>query len=118
MAFSRGTGADVLDSAPLRDQVLRTLNDTLNDYGKLADQLQGKTNLLAGDLQTTLKTLNAALASADDVVTLLERDLAKNPALLSQTTDTLREFKAMASSIRALADYLQRNPNALITGKH
>lgn len=97
---------------------LQTLNDTLNDYGKLADQLQGKTNVLTADLQTTLKTLNAALASADDVVTLLERDLAKNPALLSQTTDTLREFKAMASSIRALADYLQRNPNALITGKH
>ncbi|MGH6942476.1 MlaD family protein [Hypericibacter sp.] len=96
---------------------LYTLNDTLSDYGKLADQLQGKTAILTNDLQTTLKTLNAALASVDDVTTLLERDLAKNPALLSQTTDTLREFKAMAQSIRALADYLQRNPNALITGK-
>jgi len=97
---------------------LQTLNNTLKDYGQLADQLQSKTNVLSGDLETTLKTLNAALTSVDDVVTLLERDVAKNPALLSQTTDTLREFKAMASSIRALADYLQRNPNALITGKH
>jgi paraquat-inducible protein B len=96
---------------------LYTLNDTLSDYGKLADQLQGKTAILTSDLQATLKTLNAALTSVDDVTSLLERDIAKNPALLTQTTDTLREFKAMASSIRAFADYLQRNPNALLTGK-
>lgn len=96
---------------------LQTLNDTLKNYGQLADQLQGTTKTLSTDLQKTMSTLNAALVSVDDVVSLLERDVAKNPALLTQTTDTLREFKAMASSIRALADYLQRNPNALITGK-
>lgn len=96
---------------------LQTLNDTLKDYGQLADQLQGTTKLLTGDLQTTLKILNSALGEINDTVTLLERDLARNPALLTQTTDTLREFKAMAASIRAFAEYLQRNPNALLTGK-
>jgi phospholipid/cholesterol/gamma-HCH transport system substrate-binding protein len=96
---------------------LQTLNDTLKDYGELAGQLQGTAKVLSGDLKRTLETLNAALTSIDDVTSLLERDLSKNPALLTQTTDTLREFKAMASSIRAFADYLQRNPNALLTGK-
>jgi paraquat-inducible protein B len=96
---------------------LQTLNSTLKDYGNLANQLQGKTSAIAGDLQKTLEVMNATLTQIDDVSTLLERDLAKNPALLSETTSTLREFKAMASSIRAFADYLQRNPNALLMGK-
>jgi paraquat-inducible protein B len=106
------------DRMQMRDgEPLQTLNDTLTDYGDLARQLQGKTNVLSGDLQTTLNTLNSALAQINDVATLLERDMSKNPALLTQTTDTLREFKAMAASIRAFAEYIQRNPNALLTGK-
>jgi paraquat-inducible protein B len=96
---------------------LQTLNNTLKDYGDLANQLQSRTNTLTTNLQKTVQLLNSALSQADQVATLLQRDLSKNPALLSQTTDTLREFKAMAGSIRALADYLQRNPNALLTGK-
>ncbi|HTO67374.1 MAG TPA: MlaD family protein [Bradyrhizobium sp.] len=106
------------DRMQMRDgEPLQTLNDTLTDYGDLARQLQGKTNVLSGDLQTTLNTLNSALAQINDVATLLERDMSKNPALLTQTTDTLREFKAMAAAIRAFAEYIQRNPNALLTGK-
>jgi paraquat-inducible protein B len=106
------------DRMQMRDgEPLQTLNDTLTDYGDLARQLQGKTNILSGDLQTTLNTLNSALAQINDVATLLERDMSKNPALLTQTTDTLREFKAMAAAIRAFAEYIQRNPNALLTGK-
>jgi paraquat-inducible protein B len=106
------------DRIQMRDgEPLQTLNDTLTDYGDLARQLQGKTNVLSGDLQTTLNTLNSALAQINDVATLLERDMSKNPALLTQTTDTLREFKAMAAAIRAFAEYIQRNPNALLTGK-
>ncbi|HWA43888.1 MAG TPA: MlaD family protein [Hypericibacter adhaerens] len=102
----------------MRDgEPLQTLNDTLKDYGDLAQQLQGKANTLTGDLQKTLAVLNTALSQVNDVTALLERDIQKNPALLTQTTDTLREFKAMAASIRALAEYLQRNPNALLTGK-
>jgi paraquat-inducible protein B len=96
---------------------LQTLNSTLKDYGNLANQLQGKTSVISGDLQKTFTVMNAALTQINDVSTLLERDLAKNPALLSQFTDTLREFKGMAASIRAFADYLQRNPNALLMGK-
>jgi len=110
--------ANANDRIQMREgEPLQTLNDTLTDYGDLARQLQGKTNVLSGDLQTTLNTLNSALAQINDVATLLERDMSKNPALLTQTTDTLREFKAMAASIRAFAEYIQRNPNALLTGK-
>ena len=47
----------------------------------------------------------------------MEREYGKNPALLTQISDTLRDARAMLGAIRSLADYLQRNPNALLMGK-
>ena len=64
-----------------------------------------------------LKKLTATLDQAYALVETLQRDVARNPALLSEVTQTLREFKTTAVSIRALADFLRNNPNALLTGK-
>ncbi|MGT2494871.1 hypothetical protein ACU4GD_41910 [Cupriavidus basilensis] len=38
-------------------------------------------------------------------------------ALLQSTADTMRELSRTAASLRALADYLERHPEALIRGK-
>jgi paraquat-inducible protein B len=40
-----------------------------------------------------------------------------NSALAQTTVDTMREMSRMAASFRALADYLERHPEALIRGK-
>ena len=64
-----------------------------------------------------LKKLTATLDQAYSLVETLQRDVARNPALLSEVTSTLREFKSTATSIRALADFLRNNPNALLTGR-
>ena len=64
-----------------------------------------------------LKKLTGTLDQAYGLVETLQRDVARNPALLSEVTSTLREFKSAAISIRALADFLRNNPNSLLTGK-
>jgi len=96
---------------------LQTVDETLDEYRALAQQLQAQLGPIGADAQSSLAALHSALGRLDGLVAMIERDYSKNPALLLQASETLREFKSMAASFRAFADYLQRNPNALLTGK-
>jgi paraquat-inducible protein B len=98
-------------------QPLQTVNETLNTYRLLGQHVDAQVTPLSGDAQTMLKRLTGTLDQAYTLVETLQRDVARNPALLSEVTSTLREFKSAAISIRALADFLRNNPNSLLTGK-
>jgi paraquat-inducible protein B len=89
-------------------------------------------NKIAQDLDTTLLSLNSVLGNTDHVVlpqvqstliqargTLLEAQhaLAPESALQSDLHSTLLSVGRAADSIRSLADYLDRHPEALIRGK-
>jgi paraquat-inducible protein B len=77
------------------------------------------------DADGLLKTLNtqvapqarATLAAAQEALTSANRTLQPDSALAQSTTDTMRELSRTAASFRALADYLERHPEALIRGK-
>ncbi|MFM0334552.1 PqiB family protein [Paraburkholderia strydomiana] len=77
------------------------------------------------DADGLLKTLNtqvapearATLAAARDALVAANRTLQPDSALAQSTTDTMRELSRTAASFRALADYLERHPEALIRGK-
>jgi paraquat-inducible protein B len=77
------------------------------------------------DADGLLKTLNtqvapearATLAAARDALLAANRTLQPDSALAQSTTDTMRELARTAASFRALADYLERHPEALIRGK-
>ena len=98
-------------------QPLQKVNDTLDTYRLMGQNLNAQIGPLSGDAQTMLKKLTGTLDQAYTLVETLQRDVARNPALLSEVTSTLREFKSAAISIRALADFLRNNPNSLLTGK-
>jgi paraquat-inducible protein B len=99
-------------------QPLQKVNDTLDTYRQLGQSLNAQVGPLSSDAQTMLKKLTATLDQGYSLIESLQREVAQNPALLSEVTQTLREFKTTAVSIRALADYLRNNPNALLTGRH
>jgi paraquat-inducible protein B len=98
-------------------QPLQKINDTLDTYRLMGQHLDGQITPISTDLQTMLKKATATLDQGYALLDTLERDVARNPALLSEVTSTLREFKSAATSIRALADFLRNNPNSLLTGK-
>ena len=54
---------------------------------------------------------------ARETLEVLQRRLDKDSPLLNQLENTLREFSEMARSIRSLANYLSRHPEALLQGK-
>ena len=69
---------------------------------------------LIGDLDTRVPSL---VQSTVKFMTTAQSAISPDSALYFQLTRTLQDFQATADSIRALADYLQRHPNSLLTGK-
>jgi len=96
---------------------LQTFNDTMLHYGALAQDLRGQVAPVSKDLRATLQNADDVMTQLDSITSRMEREYGKNPALLTQVSDTLRDARAMLGAIRSLAEYLQRNPNALLTGK-
>jgi paraquat-inducible protein B len=69
------------------------------------------------DLDLTLVTANQTLLSARGTLTNTASLTEPNSAQLQQMDSTLQEVSRAARSMRVLADYLERNPEALLRGK-
>jgi paraquat-inducible protein B len=75
--------------------------------------------------QTLLRTLDtgvapearATLVAAHKALDAANQTLQPDSAITQSTVDTMRELSRTAASFRALADYLERHPEALIRGK-
>jgi paraquat-inducible protein B len=77
------------------------------------------------DLSTLMKTLNsdiapeakATLSAAREAITTATQALRADSPLQQSTADTMQELSRTAVSVRSLAEYLERHPEALIRGK-
>jgi paraquat-inducible protein B len=85
----------------------KDLHQTLTDASGLLITLNTQ---IAPEARATLVAAQEALASAN-------RTLQPDSPLSQSTVDTMRELSRTAASFRALADYLERHPEALIRGK-
>ena len=86
---------------------LTALRETTDATGDLLRRLDRET---ASELNATLEQTRTTLAS-------LDRFLKPNAPLQAEAQKMLREFTAAARSLRIMADYLERNPDALLRGK-
>ena len=94
-----------------------SIKETVEDYGKLARNVDGQVAPLASSIEETLEKTRAALEQARKSLAVAEDDLAEDSPLLVELDNTLKEVGAAARSIRLLADYLKRHPEALLKGK-
>ncbi len=85
----------------------KDLRQTLQDANRLVNTLDTS---VAPEAKATLAAARTALESAN-------KTLQPDSALAQSTVDTMRELSRTAASFRALADYLERHPEALIRGK-
>jgi len=84
--------------------------DTIKDVGRLTENINGQVKTLAGDLAKTLQKAQETLASVNGAI-------GEGSPLRIQVETAVAELSQAARSIRVLADYLQRNPDALLRGK-
>jgi len=112
-----------------------SLHKTLDDFGKLArttnskigpladsatalmQNVDGQVDPLMANLNQTLDEARAALKQAEVALTSVQAAVGDDSILMWELERTLKELRVMASSINALANDLQRQPDSLIRGK-
>lgn len=90
---------------------------TLKETRALVRTLDEQIKPLASDLRDTAKAARSALDKAADSVARAESVIDPDSPLHYELINTLQELSGAARSISLLADYLQRNPEALVFGK-
>jgi paraquat-inducible protein B len=93
--------------APEMKSAVGNLNTTLDYTRKLARNLD----------RTVVPELNATLNSAQSTLNAIKGSISKDSALYYELMQVLKELTGAARSIRVMADYLERHPDALIYGK-
>ena len=97
----------LINSAELQKSIT-ALNQTLNQAQKFVAALNTS---IAPELKTAVSNLNSALIQAQKLTKSLNSNVAP------QADRTLKALQEAARSIKILAAYLERNPEALIRGK-
>lgn len=90
---------------------------SLREYRTLGATLNQQAGPLVASVQTAVTGLETTLATATDTLKSLEATLGDESELEHQLSGTLLELSRAARSLRLLADYLERHPEALIYGK-
>jgi paraquat-inducible protein B len=79
--------------------------------------LESASRQVETDAAPLLRSLRGTAEAAEATLNAVERTLGPNSRLNDDLNDTLRELQSAARSIRIFADFLQRNPDALIRGR-
>jgi paraquat-inducible protein B len=105
---------------PLAEDVGKAVGEAramFSDTRKLVQKVDGQSGKAMSSLQTALESANVALNRAATTLNSLSDMTSENSSLRYQFTGMMQELTAAARSIRVLAEYLERNPDALIRGK-
>jgi paraquat-inducible protein B len=103
-----------LVGSPATEAALVDLGETLIHARNLARTLDGSTPGALADLLATAEQLRGALGSAQRVLAGVTAEESELNYLLS---DALEELASTLRSVRVLADYLGRHPEAFLAGK-
>ena len=99
------------------DPLAGSIIQTSDEARKLVNNVNQRVRPIQADLAKTTKSLRTALETAEDSLEEVDGMMSENSEFRYQIDIFLREITLMARSLRSFADYLERNPDALIRGK-
>lgn len=108
--------ADLVGSRDVMD-VLTGAHATLDAYRRLARHVDGGVQPALAEVQATVGEARRTLLGVDKAAGAAGRLMAPEASLSVRLSEALSEVGRAASSVRELAEYLQRNPNSLLVGK-
>lgn len=103
--------------SPSLTNSLSSFHRTLDEYRLLSETVRAKVDPLANGADATLKQAQATLAELRQSLQNVRDMLAPQAPLRRDLAVTMDEVAEAARSLRALADFLNRNPNALLSGR-
>jgi paraquat-inducible protein B len=99
------------------ENTLQTARKALETAEKTLTFSEGEPGRIAQGVQDTLTSARQLIENLEKA-SLSIKNLAENNSTLGyQVNKTLEDISAMARTVRTLADYLERHPEALIKGK-
>ena len=93
------------------------LEGTLTNLNALMVSTNSLMSVLERDVPGVTKEFDVTLQSANDTLKALKASASADGEIGNQLQDALREIGAAARSIRVMAEYLQRHPEAMLKGK-
>jgi len=97
--------------------LISRLDQTAEKTNRLVDDLSDQVAPIAGTFKAVLETAHGSLDQARHTLRTIEVEVAQTDPLKYQLGEALTEMTAAARSIRVLADYIERSPDALLKGK-
>ena len=94
-----------------------SIEGTLGDTRKLVNKVDAQVEPTFADLQKALNSADLALKQAKVTVASLEDVVGVDSALRWELNRTLLELQSMARQVNALVGLLQRQPDSIIRGK-
>jgi paraquat-inducible protein B len=114
------TGINELVSSGDLRRVGAHTNEALDDLQALIAHLDDRVGSLSSEAELTLAEVNETLAAAQQTLASVRQSLslaAEGSPMRYELDRMLTELTAAARSIRLLAEYLERNPDALLRGR-
>jgi paraquat-inducible protein B len=98
-------------------QVTSSATTTFGQVGKLTQTVNAQALALATSLRQTAEAALRAIEGMRETLTAAQQLVMPSAPVGYELVKTLREFSDTARSLRMLANYLERHPNALVFGR-
>jgi paraquat-inducible protein B len=112
-----GESVDALARSPAALRSLENLNKTLDDLRSAIAHLDTQVDSNGKDLQLTLIQAKAALESFNSAAQSARGFINAQQNFGAETSRALERVADAAESVQRLADFLERNPNAVVSGR-
>jgi paraquat-inducible protein B len=109
---------DYSGTYPVMPTVPTSLEEISSRVATILDKLdQFPIDRIGKNMDATLEGLQLTVTQTQKTLAALEKTLSTDSPLQQQLQGTLEELSGAARSLRLLADYLERNPEAILRGK-
>jgi paraquat-inducible protein B len=107
----------LLVTGPELGRTLEELRSAAADLRNVVDRLGGRSDALIANLNETVRSTNRLIDHTGQTLATIDRQVGDRSPLLADIRGLVQQMDGAARSLRLMAEYLERNPNALITGK-
>jgi len=93
------------------------LNSTLDKTSSAMTSLEQESLRLGEDLSSTLERISAVFSEAEETLEAVNDSIGPDSRMLLELESTLHSLSRAADSLSNLADFIERNPNAVLRGR-
>jgi len=98
-------------------QTLANLNSAVDDLRGLVVRIDDQVQPTSDQLAQTLKDAQKALTAFNDAAASAQHFIAAQNGIGEEATLTMQQLREAAAALERLADFLERNPTALLSGR-